>query len=315
MHKKVAPRREAHGEDANRGGPRLLASIVLNLAISIAEVVGGLLSGSLALLSDAVHNLSDTASQVISYAAIRVGRKDADHRRTFGYRRVEVLAAFFNLVTLFVITLLIAKEGLERLVDPTPVDGRLMLVIAVVGLVGNVASALILHKGARTSLNIRSAYLHIVTDAVSSVAVTIGALVYMWSDVPAIDPIVTLLIAVYILYHGFGTMRETAAILMNSVPPDIDVDEVRKACTMIEGVEDVHHMHIWMIDESTKTLEAHVVMDAALVSRIEAIKRSIKSLLAEQFGIHHSTLEFEIEDCTNARHTRRRLATTPSSTN
>lgn len=309
MHEKVVLHSAADRDHDRHGRLRLLASIVLNLTISIAEVVGGLVSGSLALLSDAVHNLSDTVSQIISYAAVRLAGRGADNRRTFGYRRVEVLAAFFNLVTLFVITLLIAKEGLERLAEPTPVHGKLMLVIAIVGLAGNLASAALLRKGAQTSLNIKSAYLHIVTDAVSSIAVTAGALVYMWSGITAIDPIVTLLIAAYILYHGYGTLRETTSILMNSVPPDIDVEKVREVLASIDGVEDVHHMHIWMMDENASSLEAHVVIDASDVSEMEAIKSSIKFMLADRFGIGHSTLEFELDECTTPGHGRRRLTT------
>ncbi len=307
MHKKVVPHTAPDRDKARAGSRRLLASIILNLAISIAEVVGGLLSGSLALLSDAVHNLSDTASQVVSYGAMRLGRRGADNYRTFGYRRVEVLAAFFNLVTLFVVTLLIAKEGLQRLADPTPIDGQLMLLIAVVGLVGNIGSALLLRSDARTSLNVRSAYLHIVTDAVSSVAVTLGAVLYVSSGFATIDPIVTLLIAGYILYHGYGTLRETGLILMNSVPADIKLEDVKAAVTAIDRVEDVHHMHIWMMDEDAATLEAHVVIDTAHVLEIDDIKKSIKSMLETRFGIRHSTLEFEIEDCDSPGHGRSAL--------
>ena len=272
---------------------RLAVSIGLNLLITIAEVVGGILSGSLALLSDALHNFNDTVSQAISYAARFVARRDADSRLTFGYGRFEVVAAFFNLVTLFLVALLLAKEGFERLFDPQPVRGGLMLAVAAVGLLVNVLSALLLRGGARHSLNIKSAYLHIVTDAISSVAVIAGAILMLQFGFRRVDPVLTILISVYIMVQGYGMLRKTTGILMNSTPPWIDLDEVTRTIAETDGVRETHHVHVWLMEERSAALEAHVVIDREDMEAMERIKHRIKERLESDFGIRHSTLEFE----------------------
>ncbi len=274
---------------------RLAASIALNLVITVAEVIGGIISGSLALLSDALHNFTDTASQVISYVAQTISRRGATERHTFGYARFEVVAAFFNLVTLFVVAVFLAKEGVERLIDPNPIRGGVMLGVAVAGLFVNVASALLLRRDARHSLNIRSAYLHIVTDAVSSVAVVAGALVVITLGFERIDPILTILISAYIIYHGYGMLKTTTRILMNSTPPGLNLEEVTKVIRETPGVRGTHHVHVWLIDENTAALEAHVVIESVDIEDMEGIKARIKDRLAEEFSIQHSTLEFEHE--------------------
>ncbi len=288
--------RHSDGKDPSRPGRRrLAASIALNLLITVAEVVGGIISGSLALLSDALHNFTDTVSQIISYVAQSVSRRDATERNTFGYARFEVVAAFFNLVTLFIIALFLAKEGVERLIDPDPIRGGVMLVVAIAGLLANVASALLLRRDARHSLNIRSAYLHIVTDAVSSVAVVAGALIVITLGFQRIDPILTILISAYIMYHGYDMLKTTTRILMNSTPPGLDLEEVVRVIRETPGVLGAHHVHVWLMDENSAALEAHVVIESIDFEGLERTKASIKHRLVEQFSIQHSTLEFEHE--------------------
>ena len=281
-----------------RGSERRLAiSIVLNLVISVAEIVGGLLSGSLALLSDALHNFSDTASLCISLIARRIGRREATSVKTFGYKRAEIIGAFVNLVTLVLIALYLIKEAVERFFNPQPIDGTIMLVVAVIGLAANVATAVLLFRDARESLNIRSTFLHIITDAVSSVGVVFGGVLILYYEVYLVDPILTLLISLYILYHSYEMLRETVDILMEGVPKNIDLVQLVAEVETLDRVLGMHHLHVWQFDEKTVALEAHIVIDETDLEHMEAMKRAIKHTLGEVFHIHHTTLEFEFAPC------------------
>lgn len=277
-----------------------MASIALNLLITVAEFVGGLLSGSLALRSDAVHNLSDTVSLAVALFARRIAQRDPTARKTFGYRRAEVIGAFVNLVTLVLIAAFLIVEAVERLVEPSPIDGAIMLGVASVGLVANLATAGLLFRDAQGSLNIRSAFLHIVADAVSSVGVVIGGLLVVFYDVYLVDPILTLAIALYILYSSWGLLRQATDVLMEAVPAGLDLGAVDAAVRAVDGVADVHHLHVWGLDEHHAALEAHVVLDGGDLARMEAVKRAVKARLADDFDITHSTLEFEFEPCADA---------------
>ena len=276
---------------------RLAISIVLNLVISVAEVVGGLLSGSLALLSDALHNFSDTASLCISFIARRIGRREATSVKTFGYKRAEIIGAFVNLVTLVLIALYLIKEAVERFFNPQPIDGTIMLVVAVIGLAANVATAVLLFRDARESLNIRSTFLHIITDAVSSVGVVFGGVLILYYEVYLVDPILTLLISLYILYHSYEMLRETVDILMEGVPKNIDLDQLVAEVEALDRVLGMHHLHVWQFDEHTVALEAHINIDETDLEHMETVKRAIKHTLGEAFHIHHTTLEFEFAPC------------------
>lgn len=289
-----------HHHAPDGGGRRLLFSIGLNLLITVAEVVGGLLSGSLALLSDALHNLSDTASLAISYATRRIGRREANPRKTFGYKRAEILGAFVNLLTLVLIALFLIKEAVERFLDPQPVDGPVMLAVAVVGLLANVATAVLLYRDSRESLNIRSAFLHIVSDGISSVGVVIGGLLIIYFDFYLVDPILTLAISLYLLYHSYHMLREATDILMEGTPADVDLGDIVRDVRRIEHVRGIHHLHVWQLGERQRALEAHIVIDKTDLERMEVVKRAIKHRLADVYHITHSTLEFEFDPCTSS---------------
>ncbi len=279
------------------GERRLVFSIVLNLLITVAEVVGGVLAGSLALLSDALHNFSDTTSLGISLAARRIAGRAATHEKTFGYKRAEIIGAFVNLVTLLLIAFYLIKEAVERFLDPQPVDGAVMLAVALVGLLANVLTALLLFREARGSLNIRSAFLHIVADAVSSVGVVLGGVLILVYDVYLVDPILTLLISLYILYHSYQMLRQTVDILMEGTPRHLNLDEVVASVQAIDRVLEMHHLHVWQLDEHETALEAHIVIDRRDLEDLEALKSAVKQRLHDAFGIHHSTLEFEVAPC------------------
>lgn len=281
---------------------KLWVSIFLNLAITLAEFVGGILSNSLALLSDAVHNLNDTMSLGITLVAKKISKKGTNSSKTFGYKRAEIIGAFINLITLVIVALFLIKEGVERFFDPQAIDGITMFWVAIVGLIGNFATAALLWKDAKNNLNMRSAFIHILSDGLSSVGVIIGGwliLKYQWYIV---DTILTVIIGGYILWHSYHMLRETINILMESKPENINISELTGLMKGVEKVCDVHHVHVWRLDEHSTMLESHVVIEKEDVGEMESIKSSIKKLLHDKFDIHHSTLEFEFEPCGAPKH-------------
>lgn len=286
-----------HHHNHNQTEGRLWISIFLNLAITLAEFVGGMISGSLALLSDALHNLNDTTSLGISLFARKVSKKKANDDKTFGYQRAEIIGAFINLITLVIIALFLVKEGIERFYHPQPIDGLVMFIVAIIGLLGNVITAVLLHRSSKENLNIRSAYIHIMSDALSSVGVIIAGWLILQYEVFIVDTILTLLIAGYILWQSYHMLRKTIDILMEGTPGEIALEEVTRAMQQVTGVLDVHHLHVWRLDEQNILLESHVVIDENDLTNMESIKTSLKELLRNGFEIHHSTLEFEFEPC------------------
>jgi cobalt-zinc-cadmium efflux system protein len=279
------------------GEGRLVLSIILNLLITVVELVGGVISGSLALISDALHNFSDTTSLVVSLVTLRISRRRPDSRRTYGYRRAQILGAFINLVTLVLIALYLIYEAVERYLDPQPIDGPVMLGVALFGLAANLLTAFLLFRHARHSLNIRSAFIHIVSDAVSSVGVVLGGLLIILYDLFIVDVILTVLISVYILIHSAGLLRQTARILMQSAPAGFEYERLLSEVREVEGVEDVHHVHVWQLDENHTSLEAHIIINKHDFEEMGRIKDAIKRRLSATFNISHSTLEFEFVRC------------------
>lgn len=284
-----------HGEGQTEG--RLWISIILNFIITLAEFIGGIVSGSLSLLSDALHNLNDTTSLGISLVARKVSKKEANREKTFGYQRAEIIGAFINLITLVIIALFLIKEGVERFYNPQPIDGTVMFIVAIIGLLGNVITAVLLYRSSKENINIRSAYIHIMSDAFSSVGVIVAGILIIQYQLYIIDTILTLIIAGYILWQSYHMLRKTINILMESTPADIEIPEIQKAMNKIKGVLDIHHLHVWRLDEHNILLESHVVIDEEDMNRMESIKSNLKELLTSNFDIHHSTLEFEFEPC------------------
>lgn len=274
-------------------------SIFLNLTITLAEFVGGIISNSLSLLSDALHNLNDTASLAISLVARKISKKDANQDKTFGYKRAEIIGAFINLITLVIIALFLIKEGIERFYNPQPIDGLVMFIVAGIGLLGNVITAVLLYKSSDENINIRSAYIHIMSDALSSVGVIVAGWLILEYQLYILDTILTLAIAAYILVQSYHMLKETINILMESTPQDIDIDEVTSAMAGVSDVLDIHHVHVWRLDEDNILLESHVVIDENHLGDMERIKSNLKDVLETNFDIHHSTLEFEFEPCQN----------------
>lgn len=283
-----------HDIDA-MGDRRLITAITINMLLTLVQVIGGIVSGSLALIADALHNFSDAASLLIAWVARRIGRQPADHFKTFGYKRAEVIAALINLITLVIIGLYLIYAALWRVFEPQVIEGWTVVIVAGIALVIDVATAMLTYSMSKHSMNIRAAFLHNVSDALASVGVIVAGsliLLYGWYWT---DAAVTFLIAGYVLYQAATLLPKTIHILMEGTPEDISIEEVINAMERVEGVANVHHVHLWQLDEHKNALEAHVVI--ADFAETEQIKMALKAELDTRFSIIHSTLEFEIDHC------------------
>jgi cobalt-zinc-cadmium efflux system protein len=290
----------AHNHSHSSTGTRLLITVILNFTITIAEIIGGIISGSLSLISDAFHNFSDGVSVIISYFAIRLKQRNFSSKHTFGFKRAEILAAVINSSVLVVISVYLFYEAILRFQNPEPVKGLLMTIIAAIGLSANVIGTLLLKRDAGTSINIRSSYLHLLTDAISSVAVILGGLAIVLWNIYWIDPVLTILIAVYITRESFKILSDAIHVLMEGAPPGIEIKEIQSEVEALEEVEDIHHVHIWTVGENDVHLEAHVNVPDMLISKSNLLYEKIELILKEKFGINHITLQFECEQCKEA---------------
>lgn len=282
--------------DPDSGDRRISIAIWANGLLTVAQVVGGILSGSLALIADALHNFSDMASLVIAFGARKISRRPADETMTFGYGRIEIVAALINYTTLILIGLYLIYEGGMRMIDPPEVMGWTVVILGGVALVIDTLTAMLTYSMQKGSVNIRALFLHNLSDALSSVAVIVaGTLIILW-DMRWVDPAITIGIAVYILYLSFTEIGGPIRTLMLGSPPDIDGKDVVAAIREVGGVADVHHVHLWQMQEHAAALDCHIVVARDRMGDTETIKEEIKSVLCERFSIEHSTLEFEPGD-------------------
>jgi len=284
-----------HGSAGGRKG--LLIALAITLFMMIAEIIGGLLSNSLALLSDAGHMFTDTLALALSFFAMKFAGMPATEKKTFGFYRLEILAALLNGVTLVIISLYIMYEAYQRILNPQPVAGTLMLIVAVIGLVVNIIGALFLMRHRETNLNIRGAFLHIIGDAVSSVGVIIGGIVILYTGWYLIDPILSILIALGIIAGAIGLVSESVSILLESAPSHINVAAVSEEIAGISGVREAYHVHVWTITSGVYALSAHVIIDDRPVSGSRELLDAIRQRLTDRFKIMHSTIQLECERC------------------
>ena len=287
----------AHKHTHSSTGIRLLITVLLNLFITVAEVIGGIISGSLALISDALHNFSDAISVIISYIAIKLKERDSSSKHTFGFKRAEILAAVINSSVLVIISIYLFYEAILRFQNPEPIKGVLMTVVASIGLAANIAGTLLLKRDAKTSMNIRSSYFHLLSDAVSSVAVITGGLAIIFWNIYWIDPVLTILIAVYITRESFKILSDAIHVLMEGAPPDISIKGIQSEVEKLEQVQNIHHVHIWTVGENDVHLEAHIDVADMMISKSNILGEQIEALLKTKFGINHITLQFECEQC------------------
>lgn len=282
--------------DPQSGDRRVSIAIWANGLLTVAQIVGGILSGSLALIADALHNFSDMASLVIAFFARKIARRPADKRMTFGYGRVEIVAALINYTTLILIGFYLIYEGGMRMIDPPEVQGWTVVILGGVALVVDTLTALLTYSMQKGSVNIRALFLHNLSDALASVAVIIGGSLILLYNMRWVDPAITIGIALYILYLAFTEIGGPIRTLMLGSPPDIDNETVVQAMRGVDGVADVHHVHLWQMQEHEAALDCHVVLTADGWGQIEKVKATIKDRLKDDFSIGHSSLEFEHED-------------------
>ena len=282
-----------HHMDAGEGDSRVAWAVVVNLALTVAQIIGGIVSGSLAMIADAIHNFSDAMSLIIAFFARKIARRPADGKMTFGYGRAEVVAALINYTTLIVIGFYLVYEAIMRFIEPSGVDGWLVVIIAGVALAVDVATALLTFSLSKESVNIRAAFLHNVADALGSLAVIFAGTLIILYDWQIIDPIVTLAIAGYILWLSFGEIGNVIRILMLGAPPEPSASQVIETIEAIDGVQSVHHLHLWQMQEHEAALDTHLVIDTGRWGDADAIKQAVKARLKQQFDLDHTTLELE----------------------
>jgi cobalt-zinc-cadmium efflux system protein len=305
LHKEAAGLSHQHQEhshpphthqDPEISGFQLGLVIIFNFVITIVEVVGGLIAGSLSLVSDALHNFSDGLALVISFLAMRLAGRNIDEQRTFGYRRASILAAMLNAAVLIGISLFLFREAYFKFTGVHPINGLIVIWVALVGLAANAAGVLLLRRSARSNLNLRSAYLHLLSDSFSSVGVILGGIaIYFWK-IYWIDPVLTVLINLYILKGSYTILKETVNVLMQGTPAHIDCNRVVALIKQAPGVKGVHHFHLWCLDEQNLFLEAHLTVADIIVSNTEPLCRRIAADLQCEFGINHTTFQCETRD-------------------
>jgi cobalt-zinc-cadmium efflux system protein len=275
---------------------RLFITMMLNFGITVAEVVGGIVSGSLSLISDALHNFSDGIAIIVAYIALRLSERARTENYTFGLKRAEIIAAVINASVLIAICFFLIREAYGRFMSPEPIRGALMIGVAGIGLFANIIGTLLLRKGSRGNLNIRAAYLHLFSDAVSSMAVIVGGIFIYLFDVYWVDPLLTVLISLYVLKDSFDIIKEAANVIMMGSPRSISLKEIKKSVEAIPGVRNIHHVHLWMLNERNIQFEAHVDIEDMMVSESERLREEIEDRL-RLHNISHVTLQFECDSC------------------
>ena len=279
-------------------GKNLIISILLNILITISQVIGGLISGSLSLLSDALHNFSDVLSLIISYGATVLSKKKASSNKTFGYKRAEIIAAFVNAATLIIVAVILIIEAIERFMAPREIESDLVIWLSFLGIAVNGFSVLLLKKDAERNMNMKSAYLHLFTDMMASVAVLIGGLLMKFYQMYWVDPALTLLIALYLIYMGYDLLKESTKVLMLFTPNTIHVQKIVETISNFDQIKNVHHVHIWQLNEDEVHLEAHIdFLKDIKLSEFDIILDKIEEEMYHKFGINHINIQPEFGKC------------------
>ena len=275
-------------------GRNILITIILNVIITAAQIVGGFISGSMALLSDAAHNFSDVISLVVSYWAARLSGRKQTLKQTYGYKRAGILAAFINTATLLIIAAILIWEAVSRLINPEPIAGSIVIYLAAAGIALNGLSLVFIRKDAEKNMNIRSAYLHLFMDMLTSVAVFIGGFAIKYLGWYRIDGILTIVIAIYLVYSSWGIFYRSIRIFMQFTPSHIDIEKIAVEITSLKGIKNIHHVHVWQLDEKELMLEAHIDLDKDFtISEFEDILEKVEAVL-ERFDIHHFNIQPEL---------------------
>ncbi len=278
-------------------GKNLLLSIILNIIITVAQLIGGFISGSLALISDAVHNFSDVISLIISYLAnILSNRKKQTLQYTFGYKRAEIIAAFINASTLIVVAIILGIEAVKRFNTPKEINSDLVIWLAILGIAVNGFSVLLLKKDAKNNLNMKSAYLHLLTDMLTSVAVLIGGLLMKYYQIYLVDALLTLMISIYLIYMSWDILVTSLKILMLFAPEHIKIEEVVNEVLKVNEIKNIHHVHIWQLNDHDCHFEAHIEFKENIkLSDFDLVCEQVEEILNTKFQIHHCNLQPEFK--------------------
>lgn len=275
-------------------GRNLIISILLNILITVAQVIGGIISGSLALLSDALHNFSDVLSLIVSYIADRLSKRKASLNKTFGYKRAEILAAFINASTLIIVAVLLIIEAFKRYQNPQTIESNLVIWLSIVAILGNGFSVLLLKKDSQSNMNMRSAYLHLLTDMMASVAVLIGGLLMKYYQIFWVDSLLTFAIAIYLIWMGFDLLKASTKVLMLFTPDTIAIDKIVEEINAFAEIKNVHHIHVWQLNENETHLEAHIDFEIDItLSEFDKILQEVEELLFHKFEINHVNIQPE----------------------
>jgi len=288
----------SHHSHGNLKGTNLLISIFLNILITIAQVFGGIISGSLALLSDALHNFSDVLSLIISYIANRLSKKKASLNKTFGYKRAEILAAFINSSTLIIVAILLVIEAVERFQNPQVIESALVIWLSTIAILGNGFSVLLLKKDADINMNMKSAYLHLLTDMMASIAVLVGGLLIKFYNVFWVDSVLTFFIALYLIWMGYDLLKSSTKVLMLFTPESVPVNDIITEIINLKAVKNIHHIHVWQLNEMETHFEAHIdFYEDISLSEFDEILHTIEDILNHKFDINHVNIQPEYGKC------------------
>ncbi len=285
-----------HHKSSQVKGSRVLFSIILNLILTVAQLIGGIISGSLALISDTLHNFSDVVSLSISYSANKLIRREASYKRTFGYKRAEIMAAFINSSTIVIVAIYLIYEAIHRFIEPQEIGSDIVIWMALLGIAVDGFSMLLLKKDSDKNMNMKSAYLHMLSDLASSVAVLIGGLLMKFYEIWWIDAVLTLIIAFYLIYVGYDLLKKSFKVLMLYTPEDVKVEEITKKVNELPGIKSMHHIHIWQLNEDEVHLEAHLeFQEDVKISEFDRLLVELEELLINDFGINHITIQPEFQ--------------------
>jgi cobalt-zinc-cadmium efflux system protein len=285
-----------HHHHHDVSGTKLFITIILNIIITLAQIIGGIYSGSLALLSDALHNFSDVMALVISYVTNRMSKRSPTQAQTFGYKRAEILAALFNASVLIGIGFFLMTEAVHKFLNPEPIGSLIVIALAILSIILNAASVLLIKDDAHHNINIRSAYIHLLTDVMTSVVVLIGGVAMYYFELFWIDPLISILIAIYLIYAAYGILKESISILMQFTPQHIDITAIEESVCQHPELHNIHHIHIWQLNDHEIFLEAHIDFKEDLsLEKVTHICNNLEKMIKGNFHITHVTLQSEYQ--------------------
>lgn len=291
-----------HHNTEDLKGWKIGISIFLNIIITVGQVIGGLISGSIALMTDALHNFSDVISLIISYIANKLTTKEATISRTFGYKRAEIMAAFINSATLIGVAIYLIIEAIERFSKPVEIESDIVIWFAIASIIINFLSVVILHNDSKDNMNIRSAYLHLLTDVMTSIAVLAGGLMMKYYSVFWIDSVLSFMIAIYLIYSSYSLLTLSTKVLMQFTPLGINLNKINEEICKIDGISNMHHLHVWQLDDKQNILEAHVELETNIsISEFQEKLNEIEEIL-NNFGINHFNIQPELNRCSDNKH-------------